>query len=649
MTKNKFLATLAAFGLVAGALLSTTAPAFADKPAETGHTEIDLCHAKGPNQPTNGWTITPVDDSSVIDTAHFTNHEYDIIPITAGTPQGKNLDTVWGGYTGAEILANGCSLPTPPPPTDVCTNIDGIQTEVPEGYTEDDGECSPPEVIDVCTNIDGDQAEVPEGYTEDDGECFQDNPEVTKYSICHATEVVGAKNGWLSLGPLPAVAIVSGHGNHSGDIIPVIEPDYPNGQNLDTLYPNYGPGVTGADILEEGCPDSVVKPDLATATLTFIPATCDAPEQLDLGNSPISNATWGNDTDGSALGYHVVATADEGAEFADGDGDPGNLETKTFSGTLDDVLDDPSCDEVPDLATATLTFIPATCDAPEQLDLGNSPISNATWGTDTDGSALGYHVVATADEGAEFADGDGDPGNLETKTFSGTLDDVLDDPSCDEVPDLATATLEFTPASCFAAESPNIAGSSISNATWGSDTDASPLGYTIVATANQGAQFADGDPGGMTKTFTGTLDPIFADNDPRCLDTLGLVLPQVVFTQATCSAAGSYTLGVAQGFDPTHVTFTVNGVAGVLAGTYPVVGAQEVTVTVQPVAPNGIELEWVDPPAFSFVDAGACGQLTTLALTGAAASYLGWTVGGGALFLGAALLFMRRRSEKSTD
>lgn len=559
MTKNKFLATLAAFGLVAGALLSTTAPAFADKPADTGHTEIDLCHAKGPNQPTNGWTITPVDDSSVIDTAHFTNHEYDIIPITAGTPQGKNLDTVWGGYTGAEILANGCSLPTPPPPTDVCANIDDVQTEVPEGYTTDGTNCYPP-VVDVCSNIDDVQTEVPEGYTEDDGECFEDNPEVTKYSICHATEVVDAKNGWLALGPLPAVAIVSGHGNHSGDIIPVIDPDFPNGQNLDTLYPNYGPGVTGADILEEGCPDSVVKPDLATASLTFIPATCDAPEQLDLGNSPISNATWGSDTDGSALGYHVVATADDGAEFADGDGDPGNLETKTFSGTLDD---------------------------------------------------------------------------------------VLDDPSCDKTPDLATATLEFTPASCFAAESPNIAGSAISNATWGSDTDAAPLGYSIVATANQGAAFADGDPGNLTKTFTGALDPIFADNDPRC--TLGLVMPKVVFTQATCSAAGSYTLGVADGYDPTHVTFTVNDVAGIVAGTYPVVGAQKVTVTVQAVAPNGLEIDWVDPPAFSFVNLGACGQLTTLALTGTAVTYLGWTLGGGALFLGAALLFMRRRSEKAGD
>ena len=616
MTKNKFLATLAAFGLVAGALLSTTAPAFADKPADTGHTEIDLCHAKGPNQPTNGWTITPVDDSSVIDTAHFTNHEYDIIPITAGTPQGKNLDTVWGGYTGAEILANGCSLPTPPPPTDVCANIDGDQAEVPEGYTEDDGECTPPEVIDVCTNIDGDQSEVPEGYTEDDGECsppddddvctnidgvqtevpegyteedgdcsppvdvcsniqgnqatvpggyteddgecFEDEiPVVTKYDLCHATEVVNAKNGWLALS-LPAAAIYpTGHSQHPGDIIAPIPPDYP-GQNLTTLYPYYGPNVTGADVLAMGCPDST-----------------------------------------------------------------------------------------PLVATATLEFIAATCEAAEQPKLPGSTIANATWGADTDADPLAYNIVATANGGAEFASGPGVSGDKVTKTFTGTLDDVLDDPSCDKTPDRATATLEFTPASCFAAESPNIGGSAISNATWGSDTDATPLGYSIVATANKGAEFADGDPGNTTKTFTGTLAPIFADNDPRC--TLGLVMPKVVFTQATCSAAGSYTLGVADGYDPTHVTFTVNDVAGIVAGTYPVVGAQKVTVTVQAVAPNGLEIDWIDPPAFSFVNLGACGQLTTLALTGTAVSYLGWTLGGGALFLGAALLFMRRRSEKAGD
>jgi len=480
MLKNKLVSGLATLGLVAGALIGTAAPAMAGNHDDTGHTQINVCHAQGPNQPENGWTVTPVDDSSVVDNAHFTLHDYDIVPITAGTPSGKNLDTVWGGYTGAEILANGCELPSPPV-VDLCTNIDGDQATVPDGYTVDGTICSPP-VVDVCSNIDGDQATVPDGYTSDDGECFEDegDPDPDTYSFCHATEVVGAKNGWLALGPLPAVAIVNGHGNHAGDIIPVIDPDFPNGQNLDTLYPNYGPGVTGADILELGCPDS---PDVVE-------------------------------------------------------------------------------------------------------------------------------------------------------------------------PDVATASLSFYAASCFSEQTPNIAGSPITNAVWGTDTDPDPLSYSIVATATGNALF-DAGPGvsgdRLTKTFTGSLDPIFPQDQPPCV--LGLVMPSVTFVQATCAADGSYTLGVANGYDPTLVTFTVNGTPGVLAGTYKVVGAQNVTVTAQAVAPNGLELEWVDPPTFGFVNPTGCGDLTTLSLptTGATTSYLGWVAGGSALFLGLALLLIRRRREASTE
>ena len=104
--------------------------------------------------------------------------------------------------------------------------------------------------------------------------------------------------------------------------------------------------------------------------------------------------------------------------------------------------------EEPDVATATLEFVAATCDAAQAPKLPGSSISNATWGSDTDASPLGYNIVATANPGAEFADGDGVSEDNLTKTFTGTLDDVLDDPSCDEVvPDLATASLAFTSAS----------------------------------------------------------------------------------------------------------------------------------------------------------------------------------------------------------
>jgi hypothetical protein len=92
--------------------------------------------------------------------------------IVCGTPPPtdvcENLDGVQTevpeGYTEKDGVCT-------PPPRDVCENIDGVQTEVPEGYTEDDGVCTPP-TTDVCENLSGKQAETPEGWTNDDGYCF---------------------------------------------------------------------------------------------------------------------------------------------------------------------------------------------------------------------------------------------------------------------------------------------------------------------------------------------------------------------------------------------------------------------------------------------------------------------------------------------
>ena len=71
----------------------------------------------------------------------------------------------------------------PPPPTDVCPNIDGNQAEVPDGMVKDEqGNCvtPPPPPTDVCPNIDGNQAEVPDGMVEDEqGNCVTPPPPPT--------------------------------------------------------------------------------------------------------------------------------------------------------------------------------------------------------------------------------------------------------------------------------------------------------------------------------------------------------------------------------------------------------------------------------------------------------------------------------------
>lgn len=64
----------------------------------------------------------------------------------------------------------------PPPPPDVCQNIDGIQAEVPDGMNVDsNGNCTTPTPppTDVCANIDGLQLTIPSGYFQDtNGNCF---------------------------------------------------------------------------------------------------------------------------------------------------------------------------------------------------------------------------------------------------------------------------------------------------------------------------------------------------------------------------------------------------------------------------------------------------------------------------------------------
>ena len=76
-----------------------------------------------------------------------------------------------------EPSVNDCPPPVGPPPTDVCTNIDGVQESVPEGMHAAEDEngrpiCLPDETpVDVCPNLEGNQSEVPEGMALIDGNC----------------------------------------------------------------------------------------------------------------------------------------------------------------------------------------------------------------------------------------------------------------------------------------------------------------------------------------------------------------------------------------------------------------------------------------------------------------------------------------------
>lgn len=63
---------------------------------------------------------------------------------------------------------------------DVCSNVEGFQWKVPEGYYEKYGKCYKKEVKDVCKNVEGNQETVPEGYTEEKGVCTEVPKETPK-------------------------------------------------------------------------------------------------------------------------------------------------------------------------------------------------------------------------------------------------------------------------------------------------------------------------------------------------------------------------------------------------------------------------------------------------------------------------------------
>lgn len=117
----------AASGGVAMAAAATAAP-----PPHNG--KVTLCHATPPASAKNGWVQITVSTNAVTHAGHG-KHADDIIPSftyyvrsTQHTYPGKNLATVFGGSTGAQILANGCALPAPPAPATTTAGVVATKT-----------------------------------------------------------------------------------------------------------------------------------------------------------------------------------------------------------------------------------------------------------------------------------------------------------------------------------------------------------------------------------------------------------------------------------------------------------------------------------------------------------------------------------------
>lgn len=164
----------ATVGLLALLVLTLAAPATA-----TYTHKVTICHLP-PGNPENVQTIE-VDESAV--PAHLEHGDYfgeckppppvDVCPNLEG-----NQATVPDGYHLGEDENGRPICVQNPPPVDVCPNLEGDQSTVPDGYTLVDDECVViPPPPDVCPNIDGAQSQVPTGMVVDaNGNCVTPVP-----------------------------------------------------------------------------------------------------------------------------------------------------------------------------------------------------------------------------------------------------------------------------------------------------------------------------------------------------------------------------------------------------------------------------------------------------------------------------------------
>jgi hypothetical protein len=137
---------------------------------------VVICHATGGPNGTGFVQIAP--SASGVVNGHG-GHEADrdvIPPFSFSDKKGSDGSLAAGqnwNSANAAMYANGCrAAGSPPPPTDVCPNIQGTQATVPSGMSKDAaGNCVTPPT-DVCPNIEGIQSAVPTGMTKDaSGNC----------------------------------------------------------------------------------------------------------------------------------------------------------------------------------------------------------------------------------------------------------------------------------------------------------------------------------------------------------------------------------------------------------------------------------------------------------------------------------------------
>ena len=153
---KRLLAVFAAGALgVVGLAAGLAASGFAGNAREVGTDDkLTICHVAGlASDPANYITLT-----LPYNAVYGKNGESGHFNENGTTKAGHEQDTLG---------------PCSPPQTDLCPNLERVQSEVPEGYTRNEnGRCVPTSPqTDLCPNLEGVQSEVPGGMVLEDGKC----------------------------------------------------------------------------------------------------------------------------------------------------------------------------------------------------------------------------------------------------------------------------------------------------------------------------------------------------------------------------------------------------------------------------------------------------------------------------------------------
>jgi hypothetical protein len=316
---------------------------------------------------------------------------------------------------------------------------------------------------------------------------------------------------------------------------------------------------------------------------------------------------------------------------------------------------DPVCTTVPKDAAASVATTSATCETAETLRLVS--IVNATWGTPIGKTGPGtYSVTATADEGHRFDDGE------RTRTFSGQLAGTKS-AGCATAPVCATDPTQKYSSTCVTlpgepSSSDQVCDLDTGGALNGSITVLGGVGLTytihkVDAPAVPDVVVPDGTtevaPGqylvtavalpGYTLTTPKSWSYTIADRATICdPPTLAAHEPQLGTEGPLCATGTDQGTGylIVAADDPliyyVGTTELASGKNAYAPGTY----------TVTAVAPAGDGVSGVNPFDVTIASATAvCGELVTLALTGAGAVPIYLLVAAALLMAGAIILLLR--------